>query len=63
MGLFEYVISAGPGTLIDYGLCWDGLEGVGVKDIYELTGFAEDNGYTFLMSPCSVDCVTGQFDA
>ena len=61
--LYEYVISAGEGTLIDYGLCWDNHEGVSVKDIAERGEFAEANGYSFHYEPCHVDCATGQFDA
>lgn len=52
--MFEYAISQGPGTLIDYGK---------FEDLDDVLYMIEFNGYeqnTVIVSPASPDCETGE---
>lgn len=59
---FEYCISAGPGTLIAYGVC-DGVidanGGLAIKAYGNLFFQWVGDGETLIIAPCSDDCTTG----
>ncbi len=57
---YEYVITNGPGTLIEHGICygisptWDGA------DLETLAGWCAVNRWAMQFEPCAEDCGTGR---
>jgi hypothetical protein len=63
----EYAITAGEGTLLDYGVWWasaavdkDGVYMTALSWGSELLTYEEYPGATLIARPCSGDCETGK---
>jgi hypothetical protein len=59
---YEYCISAGEGTLIDYGVMYD-LDWFDVmpRIVFDSDFIMDDSdSYTVAVSPCDDDCETGK---
>jgi hypothetical protein len=66
--MFEYAISCGEGTLLDYGVSEADSSFYGTESLYQYftasydldVSFAIYNPATVIIGPASPDCVTGQ---
>lgn len=65
MARFEFAVSAGEGTLLEYGVReqLDGIKGTGVVDVFYSDWGGEclfEPEATVILGPAGEDCVTGE---